>query len=91
MLNLSIQIFAGFFLLLSFLSLLAVRLSEKGDIVDRNSGWVLLMFVIAVAFCIYTRYLKFGRIFNGRMNKTGDELLDEIRKHNLKRTKVSKK
>nr|WP_294794959.1 hypothetical protein [uncultured Mucilaginibacter sp.] len=85
------KIFAGLFLLLSFLALLAVRLSEKGDIVDRNSGWILLSFLMAIVFFICSHYIIDGKTAENRTNKTGEELLNEIRKVNLKKVEILRK
>jgi len=76
----SLRIVASLFLLLSFLLGLAVRLSDKGDIVDRNSGWILLMLVIASGGFIYSLLISDGSIKHVFRKKTADELLKEIRR-----------
>ncbi|SFT11652.1 hypothetical protein SAMN04487890_11170 [Mucilaginibacter polytrichastri] len=78
----SFRIFARLFFLLSLLFILLVRLSEKGDILDRNSGWIAVAFFIALVFFICTFYIKYPAKYIYRQ-KTADELRNEIRKSNI--------
>jgi len=86
-----VQIFAALFLLLSLLALLGVRLSLKGDVVDRNSGWILLLFLIAIVFFIYSRRINDEETAKTRANKNEEKLLNKVRKNNLKNVKISRR
>ena len=86
----SLRIFAIIFLMLSFLLLVAVRLSDKGDVIDRNTGWILLIFLIASGTFIYTFFILGGALKNIDKSKTTDELRNEISKLHLDKLKDSK-
>jgi hypothetical protein len=86
----SLRIFTSLVLVLSFLLVVAVRLSDKGDIVDRNSGWILLAFLIALGVFIYSLFISDGSPKHIYRKKTTDELMNEIRKSNLDRLKTGK-
>lgn len=86
----NLRIFAVLFLLISFLLIMAVRVSDKGDIVDRNANWILLVFVIALGGFIYTVFVP-DLPKENRRKKTIDELMNEIKKPNLDKLKCEKK
>ena len=80
----SLWIFASLLLLLSFLLLIiAIRLSDKGDIVDRNSGWMLLAFLTVLGIFSYSVFISTDLSKHIYRNKTADELINEIKKANL--------
>jgi len=81
----SLWIFVSLLLLLSFLLLIAVRLSDKGDIVDRNSGWILLVFLTVLGIFSYSVFISTDLSKHIYRNKTADELINEIKKANLNR------
>lgn len=77
----TVQLFAILFLLIS---LIAVRLSDKGDIVDRNAGWIAVAFFAATGVFIGSHYIPDGSI---PKKKTPDQLLNQIKKSNLRKIK----
>ncbi len=80
----SFRIIAGVLLILSILFLLSVRLSDKGDIIDRNSNWILLAFLIALALYFYSRNISDGSPKRIYKKKTMDELMKEIKRPTTK-------
>ena len=82
-----LRVFASLFLLLSFLLVVAVRLSDKGDIADRNSGWILLIFLIVLGIFIYSLFISDGSAKHIYRKKIPNELINEIRKSNLDKLK----
>ncbi len=87
----SLRIFAVLLLMLSFLSLIAVHASDNGDVIDRNSGWILLIFLIALGAFFYTFFILGGALKNIDRNKTKDELISEISKPHLDKLKRQQK
>ncbi|NHA07657.1 hypothetical protein G7092_27910 [Mucilaginibacter sp. HC2] len=83
----SLQVLAILLLLLSFLLVVAVRLSDKGDVVDRNAGWIVLGFLITLGFFIYSQFISESSSRQVRRKKTPDELINEIKKSNLDKFK----
>lgn len=86
----SFRIFAVLFLLVSSLLIVAISLSDKGDIVDRNSHWILFVFLIACAGFTYSIFIP-DSPKDIRRKKSMDELMNEIKKPNLDRLKRSNK
>lgn len=76
----SFRILAGLIWALSFLLVLAVRLSDKGDVVDTHSGWILPAFFIALGVFIYSLLISANSPKYIYRKKTGYELINEIRK-----------
>jgi hypothetical protein len=85
------RVFAIVFLLLSFLSIVAVRLSDKGDIVDRNADWILLVFLISLLFFIYSIFISDDSSKQIHKKRTTNQLINEIKKSNIDRLKDRKK
>jgi len=80
------QIFAISLLFISFCGLLAVSLfSDDGDPLDRNAGWIVAVFVASIGLFIYSHYIPDGFHYK---KKTTEELLNEIKKSNLRKIKV---
>ncbi len=79
----SLRIVAILLLLLSFLFMIAVRLSDKGDIVDRNSIWILIVFLIVLGIFIYSFSISVVLSKNVFKKKTIHEKINEIKKSNL--------
>lgn len=83
---LTVQIFSILLLLLSLIGGVAVvMLSQKGDIVDRNSGWVVATFFISIGLLIYSHYIPDGSYYK---KKTDMELMKEIKKSYMGNIKV---
>jgi hypothetical protein len=76
----SFRIFAGVLLILSILLLLALRLSNKGDIVDRNDNWIGLAFLVALAIYFYSRNISDGSPKIIYKKKTMDQLMNEVKR-----------
>ena len=87
----SFRIFAIVFLLLSFLLIVAVRLSDKGDIVDRNADWIVLVFSLSLFLFIYSIFISDGSSKHIHRKKTANELINEIKKSNIDKFKGRKK
>lgn len=81
------RVFATMLFFISFLALIAVRLSDIGDVVDRNSGWILALFFIALAIFFKALLTPIIPLSSQRRKMTDDELLNEIRKPNLRKLK----
>jgi len=79
-----LRIIASLFLLVAMLLCLAVRLSDKGDVVDRNSGWIVLLFFITSGLFIYSLLMSDGSPKHIHRKKAADELLKEIRRPDRK-------
>lgn len=64
----------------SILLCFAVAFSEKGDIVDRNSDWIVLSFPLSLGLLVGSLYIPDKLPKSVYMKKSVDELLKEIRK-----------
>jgi cadmium resistance protein CadD (predicted permease) len=78
-----LRIFASLLMLFSFLLMIAEHLSDKGDIVDRNSGWILVVLLITLGIFIYAFFILGGAMKRVDRGKTADELRREISKRRL--------
>ncbi len=77
------RVMATLLLLLSFLSVIAIVISDKGDFIDRNSGWISLIFLMAIGIFIGSIAISDASPPYTRKKKTTDELMNEIKKPNL--------
>ena len=87
----SFRIFAIVFLLLFFLLIVAVRLSDKGDIVDRNANWMVLVFSLSLFLFIYSIFIADDSSKHIHRKKSANELINEIKKSNIDKFKGRKK
>ena len=79
----SLRIFASLLMLFSFVLMIAEHFSDKGDDVDRNSGWIVLVLLIALGVFIYAFFILGGAMKHVDRGKTADELRREISKQQL--------
>jgi len=82
-----LTITACLIMLASFVMVLAVRLSDKGDIIDRNSNWIGLSILICWGTFALIMYNVLRMSGSNSITRSGDELINEIRKSNIERLK----
>lgn len=82
---------ATVFLLISILLVIIIHISEKGDFIDRNTNWIILIFFIAVGFFSWSLYISDIPPKKAHKQKSTDELLNEIKKSNLDKLRNKEK